>query len=204
MTTFQQYYDISLYYRPRLMAYSSIMFHDKRHNRLITPWIITGIYLLVIYLTLPLAPLLVQGLFDRIGYDYFSDLTNAVLLMAAVFFLLRIIKNRLENGLLALPPLFLTVWVASQMERAVERLHFLEYGLLGILVYWAAGYPTGFRLLWIFLAVTAAGGLDELIQYFLPNRYGDMRDIWFNALGGGLGLWLGVLLKYRPGVQDIQ
>ena len=168
---------------------------NRLHNLISTPWIVAGIYLLLIYLTLPLTPYLVQGMFNFVGYDGFSYISNAVLVIIAIFIVLQIVKTGLKNGLLALPPLLLTFWVASQMEKAVERLHFLEYGILGIIVFWAVGYPTGYRLFLAFMGVVAAGGVDEMIQYFLPNRYWDIRDIWFNALGGGLGLWLGVLLK---------
>ncbi|MCF6211189.1 MAG: VanZ family protein [Gammaproteobacteria bacterium] len=63
-----------------------------------------------------------------------------------------------------------------------ERLHFLVFGAFGL----AAG-----RAFPIWLAVllgTAAAGLDELLQWALPDRVGDWRDVGFNllAVGGGL------------------
>ncbi len=69
-----------------------------------------------------------------------------------------------------------------------ERLHFLVFGAFGL----ASG-----RAFPIWLAVllgTAAAGLDELLQWALPDRVGDWRDVGFNllAVGGGLLLaWLG-------------
>jgi len=41
-----------------------------------------------------------------------------------------------------------------------------------------------------------AGAVDEIIQYFLPNRVGDIRDVFFNFVGGLLGLWVGYAYFY--------
>ena len=68
----------------------------------------------------------------------------------------------------------------------IERIHLLEYGLLGLLVYRAfsddvrgwrrAGYTV--------ITVTIIGLVDELIQGLLPTRYCDMRDVFVNGLAG--------------------
>lgn len=74
-----------------------------------------------------------------------------------------------------------------------EKLHFLEYGLLGALLFhafreratriggtkWAAALLAG-------LAAALAGWGDEGIQALLPNRYYDVRDIVWNVLGSSL------------------
>jgi hypothetical protein len=171
---------------------------NTEHKKPMTPWIVTGVYLLGVYSILPIAPLWVQGLFDLIGYKYSSYLINSILLTLSIAALYRIIRYNRKNGLYALLPLLLSIWFVSQIDKAAERLHLLEYGILGMMVCWAAGYPNGLRLLLALLAVIVAGGVDEMIQYFLPNRYWDIRDIWFNSLGGILGLGLGVLLNKKP------
>ena len=43
----------------------------------------------------------------------------------------------------------------------------------------------------------SVGLVDEIIQWFLPNRYGDMRDVVMNSLGGISGLWLGQFLYWE-------
>ena len=63
-----------------------------------------------------------------------------------------------------------------------ERLHFLVFGAFGL----ASGraFP-----IWLALLLgTTAAGLDELLQWALPDRVGDWRDVGFNllAVGGGL------------------
>lgn len=72
-----------------------------------------------------------------------------------------------------------------------ERLHFLEYGLLGMLILRASlrTKPHSWRASFGLAAVVLCliGTVDEVIQYLLPNRFFDWRDLWFNVLGGLLG-----------------
>jgi hypothetical protein len=77
-----------------------------------------------------------------------------------------------------------------------ERLHFLTYGLLGWLICWSVevmkenenslwsknGWLLPCLLVWL------AGGIDELIQWWLPVRVFDVRDIIFNGVAGMLGI----------------
>ncbi|MDL1957614.1 MAG: VanZ family protein [Candidatus Desulfofervidus auxilii] len=76
------------------------------------------------------------------------------------------------------------------MEKPAERIHFLEYGILGILIFKATGKEIKQNIFAIILLVTIAV-IDESIQYMLPNRVGDIRDIVMNLTGGVIGLWLG-------------
>ena len=41
----------------------------------------------------------------------------------------------------------------------------------------------------------SVGLLDEAIQYLLPNRFGDIRDVGFNLLAGVMGLVITTLLQ---------
>jgi cytochrome c oxidase subunit IV len=80
------------------------------------------------------------------------------------------------------------------MTRAEEAFHFLEYGVVGGLIYSAlaerrrasvAGATATWRTAVAAIALTtAAGWLDEGIQYLLPNRTYDLRDVAFNATAG--------------------
>ena len=78
-----------------------------------------------------------------------------------------------------------------------ERVHFIQYGLLGLLV--SRGYKIGtFKILLASgLFIMSVGLVDEIIQWFLPNRYGDIRDVVMNSLGGVSGLWLGQFLYWE-------
>ena len=72
---------------------------------------------------------------------------------------------------------------------AVERFHFLEYGLITFLFY-RAWRPLGDLsiLLLPILAGLIAGTEEEWLQWFIPNRVGELRDIFLNlaAIVSGL------------------
>ena len=78
-----------------------------------------------------------------------------------------------------------------------ERIHLVQFGLLGLLSCSSLrGGRTNLRR-WIwrpFLFVFLVGVADEVLQWFLPDRVFDIRDILFNTLGGiwGILLYLGV------------
>ncbi len=78
------------------------------------------------------------------------------------------------------------------MKWPAERIHFIEYGLLGIVAYliFRRDFIPFFSLLLATLLVTLAGWGDETIQYFLPSRVYDLRDVAFNGIGGLLGALL--------------
>lgn len=81
-----------------------------------------------------------------------------------------------------------------------ERVHFLEYGLLGMLILRASlrTMPQSWRASFGLAAVVLCtiGTLDEIIQFLLPNRFFDWRDLWFNLIGGLLGF--GAYLVVAP------
>jgi hypothetical protein len=88
-------------------------------------------------------------------------------------------------------PLAIILAVASQLPIPEERFHFLQYGLLGILVLRTSRCETWPQLAKVSLFVVLIGMGDELIQWWLPNRVGDLRDVGMNSLAGVMGVWIG-------------
>ena len=74
-------------------------------------------------------------------------------------------------------------------SNAVERFHFLEYGLITWLFY-RAWRPHGDVSIFILpaLAGLIVGTAEEWLQWFIPNRVGEIRDIFLNlaAIASGL------------------
>jgi hypothetical protein len=64
----------------------------------------------------------------------------------------------------------------------VERFHFVEYGLVTLLFY-RAWRPLGDVSMFVLpiLAGLVVGTLEEWLQWFIPGRVGDMRDIFLNG-----------------------
>ena len=78
----------------------------------------------------------------------------------------------------------------------VERVHFIEYGIITILFY-LAWRPNGdlSTLILPVLAGVLVGTLDEWLQWFLPVRVGEARDVLLNLFAICCGLLFGVALS---------
>jgi hypothetical protein len=86
------------------------------------------------------------------------------------------------------------------VERPIEQVHFLLYGGLSGIIFWALSMDlVGWVLYpWTLLVVFLIGMGDEFIQWWLPNRVADFHDVLFDALGGALGLaFLGLGMRPR-------
>jgi VanZ family protein len=89
---------------------------------------------------------------------------------------------------------------------AVERVHFVEYGLITLLFYraWKPRDDASMFLLPIGAGI-AVGTLEEWLQWFIPGRVGDMRDVFLN----GVAILCGLLFSYgvdppRTGVWHLR
>jgi VanZ family protein len=81
----------------------------------------------------------------------------------------------------------------------VEAFHFVEYGLLACLFY-AAWLPLGDGSVVILplLCGLLVGTLDEWVQWFVPFRVGEIRDVVLNLVAVGCGLLFGIALEPPP------
>ena len=75
---------------------------------------------------------------------------------------------------------------------AEERLHFIEYGVLAFLVYRALilDFKNSASYFAAFVITFFLGLGDEGIQYLLPNRYYQFKDVCLNSASAALGLAL--------------
>lgn len=94
-----------------------------------------------------------------------------------------------------LPALFAVlaagIATAASFEVAEERVHLVKFGILGWLIACSVIPKLGMR------GVTAAlgGGFlvaaaDETLQWYLPYRVGDLRDVVFGAVGAVWGFFI--------------
>ena len=81
---------------------------------------------------------------------------------------------------------------------AVERIHFVEYGLVATLFYRAmAGMPLRLVAPLTLLIGVLVGIGEEWLQWLVPTRVGDVRDVFLNLYALGCGLLFAVGL-YPP------
>lgn len=84
---------------------------------------------------------------------------------------------------------------------AVERIHFVEYGLVATLFYRAmSGMTLGAVVPMTLLVGTLVGIGEEWLQWLVPTRVGDVRDVFLNlyALGCGLLFAIGLYPRAVP------
>ncbi len=67
-----------------------------------------------------------------------------------------------------------------------EKIHFIEYGVLSALIYLALTHDINNRSIYFLssLIVFVFGAIDEVIQWVLPNRIFDIRDIVMDGTAG--------------------
>ena len=186
---------------------------DHSSNSQAKAWLIVGLYIGVVYVTLPVAPRLWFSLSPAlISFSSVAIFVLALPLACLAVFFFRQRKTTRDSPawhewqqrhvwritlciILVLVSWLLILQVAVA---PAEIVHLLEYGGLGYLIGWAARVPRfiSWSSLGCFMLVTLAGSGDEAIQYLLPNRYFEMRDILLNAWCGTVGLVLWFLLSH--------
>ena len=155
-------------------------------------WIIIAIYIFLIYSTLSVTPLIWNFLYTFLEQKFLSIVVNIIFIIITlliIYFLTKKKKSKICFFFLLIF-LFLILFLITRIEKPAERIHFLEYGILGALIFKATGKGTKQNIFAIILLFIIAV-IDELIQYILPNRVGDIRDVVMNITGGIIGLWLG-------------
>lgn len=158
-------------------------------------WAAVAAGILLIFMAIPLARS-VQGLLDRrFRLDVYLGIAiafGAVGLAFALRRLARIPGLRLgpRLGWLAAAGAG-TVWLLrGQLQSSVEAIHFVEYAALGVLFFRAwrrhGRDPLVYPLALASVALVAWA--DEFLQWLMPGRFWDFRDIRLNVLAGGIGL----------------
>ena len=91
-------------------------------------------------------------------------------------------------------------YAMTRLERAIEQIHFIEYGLLSYFLY--RFFKHFLKSPWDFIGSVAGafgiGVVDELFQGLLPNRFCDPRDLLINFWSAGLGMLVVASVTPRP------
>ncbi|MCK4851702.1 MAG: VanZ family protein [Candidatus Omnitrophica bacterium] len=175
-------------------------------------WTAVLIYLALVYATLGAAP----GLWDRfngalagkgLAVVYASCLAAGVSVFTYMVF---IKKERSFNNYFLF---FLFVWVVLALNRLsrfpVDKVHLVEYGALSLLLYNALkiDFDRFDKKLYVLgsLFCLVAGFFDEAIQWFLPGRVFDWRDVILNVTSGATVLMVirFNVLKAPPGSDRV-
>jgi len=169
-------------------------------------WVQAGLCAAVIFSFIPLARGLQKYVYSAFGKETF---TYAVILIIAVLMVLYLYRLRLRMKSVSQYVwlcLSGTVYIYSAVclrGHPEEAVHLLEYGLLAFFVFRAVSYRiqdwTAYPSSWFI--VLFAGSTDEFIQWMVPGRVGDLRDIGINIFAGTV--FLVTLNKcYKPDIKS--
>lgn len=104
--------------------------------------------------------------------------------------LLRIIPAAVVVGLIIL--------YSFTLDIIAERIHLIQFGFVGFLISLDNLKENKLKnYFFVFLWCFILASLDEVFQYFLPSRVGDVRDVWTGFFGSIIGvvLYLALFLQ---------
>jgi hypothetical protein len=155
-------------------------------------WLLVALWSLFILATVPFARTIQRLVSQRWGRESFLDFTLGaivVLTVALAIYLWRSPKRLTGTQVLWLVGvLAVYFYTAARLKTPEEALHFLEYGVLGLLVFRALSHTMRDSAIYpaAVLVCTLVGTIDELLQWITPQRYWEFRDVGLNALSAAL------------------
>jgi|GEM_PF-4438326 len=172
------------------------------NSKIIFWFLSAAVWTALIFLTLPYAPDMTGWMTSTInktfetdyGYKMLGHISAVILGIILLILFYKLISNPITRKPLRLILIIAVAgvygYLVSIMEVPTEKIHFLEYGFLSYLLYkgWSSAiiskavFPNS-----LFTGV-AIGTLDETIQHILPNRHGELIDIFWNIIAVGLPL----------------
>lgn len=182
------------------------MFDRKPNEREWLSWFWVLAWTGAIFLTIPFVRLATSFVKENWGSVVFTYAIILVFVVLTGAILATLLKRRtLPPGrivpILVVAAIYIYLTFGLKSGTPEEAVHYIEYGILGCLTFRAFTHritdPT------IYLAATLTGALigmiDEAIQWLVPGRYFDLRDIWLNVTAVAL-VQLGIAAGIRPSI----
>ena len=168
----------------------------------ILAWLWVGLCILAIFLVVPTARTIqkfVSSVGGRSLFGYAVLAATGLVFFSLLYILIFRLKIRAAANYVWLTAVAgLYVYFTLKLWRNPEEaVHFLEYGLLGYLLFRALSFSIRDSSIYpgAFLIGSLVGVGDEILQWMMPNRYWDFRDAGLNALAAGLiqvAIWKGL------------
>jgi VanZ family protein len=180
-------------------------FLARRRTKILSAWLLVSLCILSIFLIVPLARTIqefVAGRWSRslFGYTVILVVGGAFLALVCILIFRQKIRSVTNYFWLLLVSALYIYSTLKLWDSPEEAVHFLEYGLLGFLLFRALKFHTkdvGIYFTAFFIGCLV-GIFDEILQWIVPLRIWDIRDVGLNALSSGLfqvGLWRGIRPK---------
>lgn len=163
------------------------MFERLPREREWLSWLYVVLWAMVIFLTIPFVRDVTNYVNNEWGRETFTYGVSVIVVLVAAPTLVFLVKRpqaKLVNyaSLLGIAGLFIHLTFELGAGSPVEAVHYLEYGVLGVLIYRAFTHRIRDYSIYVAAAIvgTLIGMLDETIQWLTPRRYFGLNDIWLN------------------------
>jgi hypothetical protein len=179
-------------------------------------WLATALWSLLVFATVPFARTLQRTVQESLGREFFGWVVLGLVATAALGALAGLVhRGRPGAARMLWIGGVAAVFVAATLslrDAPEEALHFVQYGVLGVLA-WLALRPS-LPDAGSFLGATLVGGIvglvDEGIQWATPMRVWGLRDVGLNLFAAGLvqlalaGGFAPELARRRPGAASLR
>lgn len=184
------------------------MFQEAPRKAAWVYWVGVVLWTASIYLVIPLARLIQRWVNEHLGRGFFLAVVIAALVAGALAVLVAIARGRVPVSpgrsfwLLATTGAF--AWGAYDLRgNPEEAMHYVQYGVLALLLFRALSVRMRDPAVYVFGALVGAmlGSIDEFIQWLVPERFFDFRDMRINIVAGLL-MQAAVAFGLRPPYID--
>lgn len=154
----------------------------------------------------PWARRILRAIYSFIGREQASFMLK-IFFLTGIFIGILYILSRMKKIKISLPSFFLLLPVVPftflflKIKLPEEKIHLIEYALLGLLVY-KDFFKGRIKLYLSILFLIIVASLDEIFQSILPDRIFDWRDIFFNSVGGFTGFSYGRFLSLKNEIRS--
>jgi VanZ family protein len=152
-------------------------------------WLYVVVWSLCIFSVIPIARLIQQYVYQTWGRDLFTYGVIFVTIMAFAVAVVYVYRNRLDTRssylwLIVVASIVFAYTLDLGKQQPEESVHFILFGMLGVLVYRALTHRLKDSSIFLAGAIICGciGIIDEFIQWMTPRRLWDLRDIGLNLI----------------------
>lgn len=172
-------------------------------------WSLVALWTAAIFIVIPIARIIQTWVDSQVGrvaflYTVFACLGVGVVSALAVLRRSPLRISWSQRAWLVLLTAAYAVGAWHLRANPEEAMHFVQYGVLSLLLFWAfrQSRPDAGIYASSFFLGALLGALDEVVQWLVPGRFFDFRDMAINICAVGL-MQLALLLGVRPsGIQS--
>ncbi len=163
------------------------MFERPTREREFLSWAYAVLWSGLIFVTVPFVRDGVNYVREHWSREAFTYVVTAIVILASVAAVALLLKRRRKSladyaWLIGITGLIVYLTFELKAGSPVEAVHFLQYGILSLLLYRAFTHRVRDYSIYVAATITGTfvGMIDETVQWLTPRRYFTLEDIWLN------------------------